>query len=136
MNKKRTANRGYIGNCVSLPAQYITAMVESSKEIRYRRFIAYVPSKTLSDMFGTSPKIKDDYHVRYYVSRYNGKPCCYIVHSAIEYVFVDNSIGFTTTDLQPEPIAERVRVVPNLKKTDIHVNLDIYDGASNARKYR
>lgn len=32
-------------------------------------------------------RLKDDWHVGYFKSRYCGRPCYYIVHSAIEYIW-------------------------------------------------
>jgi hypothetical protein len=33
--------------------------------------------------------IKDDWHVRYFKSRWKGEPCFYAVHSAIEHIFAE-----------------------------------------------
>ena len=32
-------------------------------------------------------RLKDDWHVGYFKSTYDGKPCYYIDHSRIEYIF-------------------------------------------------
>lgn len=49
-------------------------------------------------------KLSDDDHVAYYRSRYQGKPCYFIVHSAIEYIWVKRE------DVsQPKALADEAR---------------------------
>ena len=79
----------YIGNCISLPASSIIEMVEHSKEISYQTFTKNINGgrTVLNDMFGIYPHISKDWSVSFYTSKYNGKKCYFIKHSAIEYVF-------------------------------------------------
>ena len=89
MNKMR-----YVTCCVYAQGNDIENMVDVAKEIKYATFMKYVNSKELARIL-TYPwgreeglRLKSDYHVRYYKSMYKGKPCVFIVHSAIEYIFV------------------------------------------------
>jgi hypothetical protein len=80
----------YTTNCVSSTANAIIEMVNKSREITYETFIKYVSSQELLEMFCNGLKwksLKRDKHVRYYKSTYNGKPCYYLDHSAIEYIW-------------------------------------------------
>ena len=92
------AKRGftYLINCVGSTAEKINTMVDQAKEITYDTFVKNVSIKELEDMFpfyewGPGKKgglrLKDDYAVSYYRSKYEGEPAYYIDHSAIEYVF-------------------------------------------------
>lgn len=68
-------------------------MVNNAREITYNTFKKYVNIKELESMLGYegSPlRIKDDYAVTFYRSKYEGKPCVYVRWSAIEYVFIKN----------------------------------------------
>ncbi|MDD4181973.1 MAG: hypothetical protein PHE87_10100 [Victivallaceae bacterium] len=85
----------YLTNCVSSDANSISNMIDGSREIGYRSFIqqvslehllAVLPGYHINRSQGLT--LRDDWHVRYYRSIYRGKPCVYLCHSAIEYVFV------------------------------------------------
>ena len=85
----------YVGCCVNLSGDSITDMVDDSKEINYDEFIYHVDEKELEEMFeyydwddGNDLKLKDDWAVRYFKSKYEGHNCWYIDHSSIEYVWI------------------------------------------------
>jgi hypothetical protein len=83
-------------SCVEASAKYINAMVDNSREISYQTLLRHVGFKHLMEIFpsyeqngaGFGLRFKDDYAVSYYKSKYRGKPCVYVKHSAIEYVFI------------------------------------------------
>jgi hypothetical protein len=84
----------YKTNCVSSTAKKINDMVDQSREISYKTFRKYVNWKEVSKMFGCAlhPKkpgvmLCNDWCVRFFKSKYEGEPCYYVQHSAIEYVF-------------------------------------------------
>lgn len=85
----------YLTDCVSANGDDITAMVDQAREVSYRTARAKIGEYGLSIVFGQydwrhRPRdltLKHDWHVRYYRSRYRGKPVYYVVHSAIEHVF-------------------------------------------------
>jgi len=70
-------------------------MVDQSREVTFETLRKHVGTDNLKDMFpfydwGNGHgglRMKDDYCVSYYKSRYNGCPCYYVEHSRIEYVF-------------------------------------------------
>ena len=75
--------------CVSALAGPILEMVGRAREVTWRTFIRHVPVSGLRSLFPGPPALKRDYHVRFYRSRFNGKPCYFLVHSAIEYVWTE-----------------------------------------------
>ena len=92
----------YVTDCVSSTAEKIDAMLShpSNVEIDYDKFMKTVDYQDLKSLFsfydwdGTGGlTLKDDWHVGYYSSVYENEPCVYMIHSAIEYVFVEQG-GF------------------------------------------
>jgi hypothetical protein len=81
----------YYGNCVNLNGSKISDMVESSKEISYNTLTKNIKGgrKILNEMFGTIPHISKDWSVSFYSSKFDGKRCYFLKHSAIEYVFIN-----------------------------------------------
>jgi len=82
----------YVTCCVNARGEDIEKMVDAAIEVTYRTFIKHVHLRDLNDMFGYGPAygsimLCDDHHVRYFRSKYRGRKCYYVVHSAIEYVF-------------------------------------------------
>lgn len=43
------------------------------------------------EVYGPGLKLKDDWHVGFHKSTYNGKPCYYVQWSGIEHIWVKNS---------------------------------------------
>lgn len=89
----------YWTDCVSSTAEQIDAMLDhpSNRKISYNTFLRYVGKDQLEEIFpyynwgsnrNNGLKLKDDYHVSYNKSVYDNMACVYMVHSAIEYVFV------------------------------------------------
>ena len=82
-------------SCVNSTAAKINAMVERAREITYKTFIQYVDMEDLQMFEGYTwgpgrkdgLRLKDDWAVRFYRSRYAGQKCVYIDHSSIEYIF-------------------------------------------------
>ena len=91
-------NYYYATNCVNSGAKVIGRMVDQARKITYRTFMDKVGRDTVRMVYpfdtyawGRNEKglrMKDDRHVRYYCSMYRGRPCYYVDHSSIEYVFV------------------------------------------------
>jgi len=99
------------GSCGENGGDRLNNMIDQAREIGYRTFIGAVGIRTVASVFPQytwrKPKrswedddevmdrdnrggltLRRDYHVRYYKSRYGDSPCYFIVHSAIEYIFV------------------------------------------------
>jgi len=98
MNKKECEYE-YVGCCVDLKGRDITEMCDCATEVSYqtvrKRLGEALMNFAASMGYETSPGgskrglfLSNDYHVRYYKSTYKGKPCYYIDHSCIEYVFI------------------------------------------------
>lgn len=80
--------------CIHAAGEAIREMVEGAREISYRTF-----RKHCHDLDGWAQAmsyflypsqgltLKRDWHVAYYKSTYQGAPCYYLVHSAIEYIW-------------------------------------------------
>jgi len=98
----------YLTCCVHSTAELINDMVDIERTITWKTFSKYVDVKEVQQLFPyyTYKKekhnpdtkeltsgfhIKDDWAVGFHKSKYNGYPCYYISHSAIEYIFVDYS---------------------------------------------
>lgn len=88
-------NYEYVGCCVDLKGSDIQAMVDLAKEVEVKTM------KNVCDGFYWLEKqlgyhakfpITGDYHVKAYRSKYRGKKCYFLCHSAIEYVFVYNDL--------------------------------------------
>lgn len=90
----------YEGRCVELDGQDIIDMTDKGREITRETFGANIGRGNylmLSDALGyvrhasKGLTLAKDYHVAYYRSKFRGKPCYYMVHSAIEHVFVQSA---------------------------------------------
>lgn len=91
--------------CVKSTAEAIDAMVDAAKKITYRTMLINCPD--LLDWAESMGYVRDgrerdlqgrrvltllkDWYVHYYYSQYRGRPCYYLVHSAIEYIFVQEN---------------------------------------------
>lgn len=80
----------FVTNCVSANGDDINAMCDRAREISLATFKRRCDWREIAAMlgYGRTFPIDKDWHVRYHRSRYRGVPCYYLVHSAIEYVFV------------------------------------------------
>jgi len=80
----------YIICCVDSTAEKIHRMVDRARSITYETFRKYVDTGEINRQFGYGREwlvLKNDYHVSYHKSFYDGAPCVYMVHSAIEYIY-------------------------------------------------
>jgi len=84
----------FITNCVHSTEKLISSMVDACKDITREQFLAEVDQEEHEQMevnLGYNKKwleMKDDYHVSYHRSTYDGNPCVYFCHSRIEYIYV------------------------------------------------
>ena len=87
------ANFEYETCCVSSKAIDIEEMMQRALEISYSTFIKHVSLVKLNDQFGYGRGqglcLKDDWHISYYKSRFKGRKCYVMKHSAIEYIFTE-----------------------------------------------
>jgi hypothetical protein len=92
----------YITNCISARARDIEAMTDCAREITYDTLIKHVGIKEVSSVYPfdqydwgsgkqNALRLKGDFMVAYWKSTYRGKPCYYIEHSRIEYIFVQDN---------------------------------------------
>lgn len=79
--------------CVNSTAERIERMTENAKKVTYNELAKAIGEIELKIIFptykwnGKGLELKNDYAVSFYKSKYMGKPCYYIVHSMIEYIF-------------------------------------------------
>lgn len=87
----------YLTCCVSIAQEQVDDlhnMIERARTIEHDTFIKrcdWAPlARQLGYAVGSEPglHLKDDWHVSYHLSVFQGKPCYYLRHSAIEYIFV------------------------------------------------
>lgn len=85
----------YETNCVDSNGPDIQAMIDASRDITYATFIKHCVWRTWAEAQGYETgylgglKLKDDWHVRYAKSVFQGRPCYYIIWSGIENVFTE-----------------------------------------------
>ena len=87
----------YLTCCVHSTAELIDAMTDSAREITYRTLRRVIGGDILDEWASNMKydvgnergglRLKDDWHVTYHKSTYDSKPCYYIQHSGIEYIF-------------------------------------------------
>lgn len=83
----------YLTCCVQAKGEDITAMVEQARPITLRVFAKHCDWRPLARTLGyqlgrgRGLQLRQDWHVRYYRSVYQGAPCYFLKHSAIEYIF-------------------------------------------------
>ena len=87
----------YITCCISIPMSQVddlNAMTDRARRITYRTARQHIGKNALALVFdnydwgnGKYLTMKRDWHVGYYKSTFRGKPCIYVKHSAIEYIF-------------------------------------------------
>lgn len=88
----------YLTCCVNSTAGKINKMIDNSRDISYRVAREIIGSFTLDEWAGQMGydvgfqrgglRLKKDWAVSYSKSQYEGNPCVYITHSAIEYIFI------------------------------------------------
>jgi hypothetical protein len=84
----------YRTNCVTSTADAINKMTAAAKDVSYETFVKHChgfrewrAQLGYHDLPSQGLTIKDDWHVSYHKSKYNGVACYYLVHSAIEYIW-------------------------------------------------
>ena len=77
--------------CVNAKANDIQAMVDQAKEVPFTVLARHCEIEDFEREMGYGPwlRMENDYAVSYYKSTYQGRPCYFVDHSAIEYVFTD-----------------------------------------------
>ena len=78
--------------CVSAPAEKIHEMRDSARPVTLATVRRHCDLREWEHSMGYRRgdlTLKDDWAVSFFKSRYDGRPCYYIVHSAIEHVFVE-----------------------------------------------
>lgn len=86
-------------SCVNADGDDITAMCEAAREVSYQTLVRRVGRPKVAGIFADydwrrRPReltLRRDWHVSYHRSRYRGRACYYVRHSAIEYVFVEGA---------------------------------------------
>lgn len=88
-------------NCVNSTCKLITDMVEQEKPVGRATFLKHVDRDELREIeaglsYEQHPSrgltMAGDWHVSYHKSHYDGKPCYYFRHSAIEWIFVESEV--------------------------------------------
>jgi hypothetical protein len=76
-------------------AEQLRQMYDDGREISFRTFAAQVDLTPMHGDLGYASgrhakglRLKDDFLVRYFKSKFCGQPCYYMVHSAIDHVFL------------------------------------------------
>ena len=90
-------NYHYETSCVRSTAKLINAMTEQARPVTLRtlrRRCQDLPQWERDMGYVTGNQIglhlKDDWAVRFYRSRYNGRPCYFIHHSSSEHIWTES----------------------------------------------
>jgi len=84
----------FIGNCAVLDGDSIQAMRRAGHQVTYTemlhncRGMLEITKSIGYTIFGQGLKIKDDFQVCFFKSKYQAKDCYYFYWSGYEYVFV------------------------------------------------
>ena len=85
----------YLTCCIHSTYELITALIESEVEISYKTFRKYAEGldEWAKDMNYESRSdrgltLKNDWCVGYFKGVFDGKPCVFLRHSAIEYIWI------------------------------------------------
>ena len=83
----------YLTCCVDSSAVFVEEMVDLAVEIDYKELLTHVTPEELDKRFpeyegAGDLTLESDYAVSYYRSIFAGQYCVYVVHSAIEHIFV------------------------------------------------
>jgi len=84
----------FFNNCVSWDnsdVESLDEMIDQEEEISYEELTKHVTEEQLDEQFpfyrDCPLTLEKDWSVRYFKSTLHGKPCIFVRHSAIEYVF-------------------------------------------------
>ena len=98
--KKAQKQYYYALNCTDLESGMpIQEMIDRAEDISWEEFNKHVSNQEIRSIFGNiydyddkdngaGLKFQDDYAVSFHMSFYEGTPCYYLDHSAIEYIFL------------------------------------------------
>jgi hypothetical protein len=81
----------YLTCCVYSTAEKINNMVDNARQISFKTFMkhAELADTEFFHIYAWGQQrglhLKDDWAVSYYKGKYEGQPCVYMCHSAIEY---------------------------------------------------
>ena len=84
----------FIGNCASLDPRLLGDMIEHAEEVNYDEMAKHCDLRPFEDKLdyeqdpANGLTLKEDYHVSYFKSHYDGTPCYYHTHSSFEWVWV------------------------------------------------
>lgn len=85
----------YVTCCIHSTADAIRDMIDHERQISYKTALKRIGRNELAKVFpdydwqrSGGLTMKRDWHVGYYRSRYLGRPCYFVRHSAIEYIFM------------------------------------------------
>ena len=89
----RSGTYQFVTTCVDSTAEAINDMLDLAKETTYRGFARSLGPERMRELeqglgYGKRLALRDDYHVSYGRSWFQGQRCVYLCHSAIEHVFV------------------------------------------------
>lgn len=79
--------------CINAHGPDIENMKDNARQITYRTFVRHVPLPNVkaaleqAGLFTSKPPLREDHHVRFYKGKYQGKPCVFLDHSSIEFVW-------------------------------------------------
>ena len=77
-------------SCVQATEEALKAMTETAHESSYEEMAAACDLATFEKVMGYTPdtiQLRTDPYVAYFTSHYEGRPCFFLTHSSIEYIY-------------------------------------------------
>ena len=80
-----------VDSCVNSSGRKISEMMDSALDITFETFAKHVDIKRVQEIFGYGHNqglfLRNDWHVRFYRSKWRGRRCYIMKHSGIEYIY-------------------------------------------------
>ncbi|MFK1046554.1 hypothetical protein ACIUWC_16075 [Pseudomonas aeruginosa] len=90
------------GESARSKGQAISDLVEAARKITFKSLAKHVTGLEELEQqlgYGRGLRLRDDYHVTYWKGVYRGEPVYFLIHSAIEHVFIRPSSRVAIRDV-------------------------------------
>jgi hypothetical protein len=88
----KPAAYAFLTSCLGASGDAITAMTAAAEEVTREEMAACCDLNTWAKVMeydSLGLPYQEDWHLTYWKSNFEGKPCYYVDHSRIEYIFVE-----------------------------------------------
>lgn len=81
----------WVGTCIELSRRALEEFDDSARTITYKTFLHRLGPgmvRELDEQFGTHPRVRDDWAVKFESGRWRGKPAVCMHHSGIHHIWL------------------------------------------------